>query len=163
MTSDGVWIGNWICVTLKTYITTNDSHVAHNTFHYSTHLSLLSLLCLDQSLPVTDLNNVDFLASVFTSLPATNCLIAPHGRISRPLTPSHVWPPLATTHCHRQAFIFDAQLVCLKAPITLRLAVHLAVKPTEAHDQRFFFCNWTLVVTAARVLAVVSDTFVPPF
>jgi hypothetical protein len=46
--------------------------------------------------------------SVFTSLWAADCLIAPHGRNSWPLTLSRVWPPLATPRYRRIAIISNS-------------------------------------------------------
>jgi hypothetical protein len=42
-------------------------------------------------------NSVESSASVLMSLLAADCLIAPHGCNTWPLTISHVWPPMATT------------------------------------------------------------------
>jgi hypothetical protein len=50
-----------------------------------------------KSLVLTDPNAVDSSVSMFISLQAGDCIIAHHGCSSWPLTPSRVWPPLATT------------------------------------------------------------------
>jgi hypothetical protein len=86
VTRHGAWIGNWIYCTL---ITHNYKELSYNfTIHYSTHY-VFSVCCVFITCSLaTASNTVDSLASVFTSLLATDCLIGPHGRNYWPLTPS---------------------------------------------------------------------------
>jgi hypothetical protein len=76
-------------------------------------LSLLSVLCLHQSLLGNGSEcHIYPSAFMFTSLWAADCLVAPHGCNSWPMTPSRFWQPLATTHCHRLMLSSDSELTC---------------------------------------------------
>jgi DNA-directed RNA polymerase subunit N (RpoN/RPB10) len=55
---------------------------------------------------------------MFTSLPATDCLIVAHGCNSWPLTFSRVWPPLATTCCRRLALSSVSELTESQSHVT---------------------------------------------
>jgi hypothetical protein len=83
---------------------------------------------------ITVLNIVDFSASMFMSLPATDCLIAPHDRDPWPLTPSRVWPLLATTRYCRLAVTVRVTLRL----VTYRQSGHLGAKPLKTRDQSSF-------------------------
>jgi hypothetical protein len=72
---------------------------------------------------VTASNTVDSSASVFTSLPATDCLIALHDRNSWPLTAS---PRLATTGYHS---LSQASAYFWLVKVTLRPTVSRPVSP----------------------------------
>jgi hypothetical protein len=80
--------------TLQLIKTLSLIHTLYNSLQHT--LSHPSLQCPRQSLLGNGSDAVDFSASVFIFLPATGCLVAPHGRNSSPLAPSHFWPPPAS-------------------------------------------------------------------
>jgi hypothetical protein len=83
---------------LQTVITINYSAIANSrTLQFTTaHTQVFSVCYVFTSRSsVTATNNADSSASMFTSLRAVDCLIAPHGRNSWPLTPTRAWPPLS--------------------------------------------------------------------
>jgi hypothetical protein len=122
VTRCGVWIGNWIYSTLS-----RSKYKNYSALVYSCTLQLTKV-CFRSSPFVfitrclgTARNTVDSSVSVFTFLLATDCLIAPRGRKSWPLTSSRVWPPLATTPYRRLALASESELVRL----TVRLKAML--------------------------------------
>jgi hypothetical protein len=77
---------------------------------------VFSLCCIFTSRHLVMVPNT--VGSMFTSLPAAGCFIAPHDHSSWPLTPSHVWPPLAITVYHSLRFICLSGLKPHLAPLT---------------------------------------------
>jgi hypothetical protein len=94
VTRHGVWISKWIYWTLETATTINYSALANSHTLWITIARTKSTQFAFTSgcLATSPHNDVDSLASVSTSLPATDCLITAHGRNS--------WPHLATTGNH---------------------------------------------------------------
>jgi hypothetical protein len=86
--------------------------LTHSTIYCSTHKVFSGCWVFTSRWLITAPYTQDSSASVFTSWPATDCLIAPHGCSSWPSTASRVWPPLATTRYHRLALASDSVLVC---------------------------------------------------
>jgi hypothetical protein len=89
MTRHGVWIGNWtywalINRTYKQLLLYGE--FTHCAIHYSTHKVFSVFFVFTRRCLITVPNTVDFSASVFTSILATDCLIAPHGCKSWTLT-----------------------------------------------------------------------------
>jgi hypothetical protein len=116
-------------------------HILYNSLHQA--VSLLSLPCLHRLPPVNGFHNsVHSSASVFTPLSATDCLRDPHGGDSWPLTPSRVWPPLATTRYRKLALTVSATNSKSKSKLCYdrRLvgqSILVSKPPSEAQDQTF--------------------------
>jgi hypothetical protein len=97
---------------MDTYNTTTSNYNRFTTLHtlqFTMARTKSSQFVFTGCCLVTALNTVDSSASVFTYLSATDCLIAPHGRKSWPLTPSRVWPPMVTTRYRRLALASDSE------------------------------------------------------
>jgi hypothetical protein len=119
VTRHGFWIGNWIY-----WILTKLQLII------ALWTTACCLLCPHWLLLVTAPNTVDSSASMFTSLPATDCLITPHGCSPWPLTSSRVWPPLATTRYRRLALTSHLKTRLSQSPNRLSL-YSLCTDPTE--------------------------------
>jgi hypothetical protein len=89
-----IWIGNWIYWTLETNNISNYNRFTNSYILQFTTIRTVCCVFISRFL-VTASNAVDSSASVFTSLRADDCLVAPHGRNPCPLSAS--WLCLPTT------------------------------------------------------------------
>jgi hypothetical protein len=118
MTSHGVWIANWIYWTLinRNYNLLSHTVVSLRTLQLATLRISVSCAFTSRCL-VTVPNAVDSSGFVFTSLPATYCLIS---SLSPPLLAIDSYLRLTTTDYHsllQTSTHFDPELICLKIPV----------------------------------------------
>jgi hypothetical protein len=120
-----------------------------NTLRFTIALAKHSLFVFSSGCLVTAPNTVDSSASVFTSLMATDCPIAPHGRNFWPLTPSWVWPPLATTRYPQASTHFRLRI---NWKLQLLLLIKFRRGPYRKHClQQFLFC-WVCILCCCHVI-----------
>jgi hypothetical protein len=148
MTRHGVWTGNWTYYTPETVTTTNYTAIAiSHILQFTTARTKFSVCCiLTSRCLVTAPNVIYFSTPMFTSLSATDCLIAPHGRNSCPLALIRVWTPLATTNYRTLALTSGLELVCL-------------VCLTFSFGSRYMVSTMTQEITPAPVVPLLLGVY----
>jgi hypothetical protein len=160
-----VWIDNWIYWTLKytQLITTNNCSTiaeSHSAVHYSTHLSLFSLLCLHKS-SGSGFQQQTFLFLWVWTVPVLSYQLltatATRTELQQSLnslthqpthsTPPHQLPGWRPSHTSLLLFSLptqDSSSQTVRVRVTLWLAVYrqsfcLGDEPLETHNQNIYF------------------------